>query len=110
MLDVAMAIDAESRKLTHQSRADGSFDADGNAVQGAQTSTPIVGAVLPIKGSELRDLPEGIRSEVKVALWTRAGVETNDQILDGLTTYRVLHVWDRSVEGGFTKAALGKIV
>ena len=110
MLDVSEAIDAEARQMTLQTRSHGAYNDRGNFVPGALTSAPFMGAIFPIGGRELNDMPEGIRVEASQMLWTRTAIVTDTQVLDGLTSYRVLHVWDRSFEGGFFKAALGKNV
>lgn len=109
MIDVALAIDGEAVEVIHRTRAEGSYDEGGRWVPGGLTDTPIMAAIQPATGRQVEDLPEGVRSEARSFLWTRAVVRDNDVIIDGTDSFRVLYVWNRQRDGGFTKAALGML-
>lgn len=105
MIDVAEAIDVLGRALTRTTTAAGAYGTDGKFTPGAQTVTAIRGVIQPIKGRELRDLPEGIRDEADFVVWTRAELATDDTLTFSAGGYRVLKVWPRP-DGGFTRAAV----
>ena len=104
---VALAIDGEAVAVTHRTRAPGTYDPGGRWVPGAVTDTTIQATIQPVSGRQVEDLPEGVRTEARSLLWTRTIVKDDDVIIDGTASYRVLYVWDRHRDGGFTKAALG---
>lgn len=108
MIDVAIAIDGEARNVSLITRAAGDYDADGNFDKGLATTTTIRAAIFPASGNQLRDMPEGIRTEAGWVAWSRSSIAVDDQIVNGSITYRVLFVWPRP-EGGFTRAALGRV-
>lgn len=105
MIDVAIAIDAESGPLVWGSKT-GAWNDAGEWVAGPATETNIRGWVQPAKGTHLLDLPEGLRAEARWLLWTRTAVQLDDVIKDGAFSYRVMFVWPRR-EGVFTRAAIG---
>lgn len=107
MIDVAAAIDAEARPLTLIQTPAGAYDDGGNWIEGEEQETPFMGAIFAVSSRDLRDMPEGIRTEAKRTLWTRQPVQNNDRIGLGETRYKVLMVHDRSFEGGFYKGVLG---
>ncbi|PHP66546.1 hypothetical protein CSC94_12720 [Zhengella mangrovi] len=112
MIDVAQAIDDESVTVTLKTKAAGSYDADGKWVAGADSDPlTIFAAVFPIgqNGKNLEDMPEGIRAEVDRMMWTRAAISVEDRVTFAGRTWRVMHVWDRSTEGGFYRGALGGV-
>ena len=108
MIDVAIAIDGEARDVSLIIRAAGAYDEDGNFDQGSATTTTIRAAIFPASGNQLRDMPEGIRTEAGWVAWSRTSMAVENRIVDGSITYRVLFVWPRP-EGGFTRAALGRV-
>lgn len=108
MIDVAIAIDGEARNVSRVSRASGSYNADGEFVDGAATTTSIRAAIFPASGNALKDMPEGIRTEAGWLAWSRSSLAVDDQIVDGGVTYRVMHAWPRP-EGGFYRVALGRL-
>jgi hypothetical protein len=105
---VSLAIDGEARNVTLMTKAEGSYNADGDFVPGTATSTTIRAAIFPATGNRLMDVPEGIRTEAGWLIWSRTAIKVNDEITSGAVTYRVLFAWDRSEEGGFHRAALGR--
>lgn len=108
MTDVALAIDGEARNVTLITRAAGAYNDDGEFVPGAATSATIRAAIFPATGNRLMDVPEGIRTEAGWLCWSRTAIKVNDEITDGAIVYRVLFDWNRSPEGGFYRAALGR--
>jgi hypothetical protein len=108
MTDVAIAIDGEARNVTLTTRASGTYNEDGDFIAGAAVSRTIRAAIFPASGNKLMDVPEGIRTEAGWLIWSREAIKVDDEITDGLVTYRVLFDWDRSPEGGFYRAALGR--
>lgn len=107
MNEVAIAIDAESITLVHYVRRDDFYDKQGNAVRGKNNPpSNIRGAIQPVYGRILQDLPEGVRSNANYVIWTRASVNEDDTILYNGQNYRVLHIWPRPIDG-FSKAVLG---
>lgn len=108
MIDVAIAIDAEAVSVTHTKHAAGAFNADGDFVAGAATTSTIKAAIFPISGNDLRDLEEGTRTEAEWTMWTRSAVAIDDQVAYAGVTYRVLKVRPRA-EGGFYRAILGRL-
>ena len=107
MIDVAIAIDGEARNVTLTTRAAGAYNDDGDFVQGAPTSATIRAAIFPASGNQLRDMPEGIRTEAGWVCWSRSALAVDDQIAADGITYRILYAWPRP-EGGFHRAALGR--
>ncbi len=108
MIDVAIAIDGEAVNVTLTTKGAGSYNDDGDFVPGAPTDTTIRAAIQPVKGNQLMDMPEGIRTEAGWMLWSRSALAVDDQITSGGIAYRVLFAWPR-MEGGFYRAALGRL-
>lgn len=108
MIDVAIAIDGEARTVSRVSRASGSYNADGEFVPGAATASTIRAAIFPASGNQLRDMPEGIRTEAGWVCWSRSTLAVDDQITAEGITYRILFAWPRP-EGGFYRVALGRV-
>lgn len=113
MIDVAVAIDAESVGATLYQAQPAAYDARGNAIKPAPVSSSIRIAIQPAGGRLLRDLPEGIREEVSAVGWSRTPVLDGNEILHvarGVSRrYRVVHLWDRPMDG-FNKFALKRII
>jgi hypothetical protein len=65
----------------------------------------MMAAIQPVSGRLLQDLPEGLRSEVSYAGWSRTMVAEGYEIIYGGSTYRVAHVWPRPMDG-FNKFVL----
>lgn len=108
MIDVAIAIDGEARSVSLTTRAVGSYNDDGDFVPGTATTTTIRAAIFPASGNQLKDMPEGIRTEAGWLCWSRSTIAVDDHIADGSIAYRVLFAWPRP-EGGFHRAALGRM-
>lgn len=108
MIDVSIAIDQESVTVVHKSRADGTYDAGGNAVPGASNpDVDIQAAIQPVSGKMLQDLPEGVRDQTKYVAWTRSTVDLGDTLVYIGQNYRVLHIWPRPIDE-FIKLAIGE--
>ena len=107
MIDVAIAIDGESVPMTRTRVAPGYYNNDGEYVPGGPVTDPIRAAIQPIKGNQLIDVPEGIRTEARWLCWGRASLVVDDVITHKGITYRVLFDWPRD-EGAFYRAALGR--
>ena len=111
MIDVAEAIDAESVAVLLKRRAAATFDQDGEAVPGAETTVGILAAVQPMSleryGGKLKDMPEGFRVEDLRMVWSRTEIRLDDAIVHKGKSYRVVLLWDRDDEGGFYRAAMG---
>ncbi|MCO6407360.1 hypothetical protein [Hoeflea alexandrii] len=109
MIDVAIAIDGEAVSVTRTRSASGSYDANGDWTAGASTSVGIMAVVQPVKGNQLMDMPEGIRTEAGWIVWSRSDMAVDDRITDDGKTYRVLFAWPRTRDGDFYRAALGLV-
>ncbi|TLX12145.1 hypothetical protein [Rhizobium sp. MHM7A] len=107
MIDVAIAIDGEAVNVSLTRLAAGSYNADGNWVPGAPTTSTIRAAIQPVRGNQLMDMPEGIRTEAGWMAWSRSEIIVDDEIASAGITYRVLFTWPR-MEGGFYRVALGR--
>lgn len=105
---VAIAIDwlAVSVSLTRESG--GVYDDNGKWTPNAATQTSIRAVIQPARGSELMDVPEGIRSEARWLLWSRSEIKVDDKITSRGVSYRVMHLWPRD-DGGFYRAAIGRV-
>ena len=107
MIDVAIAIDGESVSVSRTTRAAGAYTDTGDWVDGAATTKGIRATIQPVKGNQLMDMPEGIRTEAGWMCWSRSEIAVDDVITSKAITYRVLFVWPRD-EGVFYRAALGR--
>jgi hypothetical protein len=107
MIDVAIAIDGEAVLMTRTRVASGIYNDDGEYVPGGPVSEAIRAAIQPIKGNQLMDVPEGIRTEARWLCWSRSSLVVDDVITHKGITYRVLFDWPRD-EGAFYRAALGR--
>jgi hypothetical protein len=126
LTDAADAIDAFAIPVTRRRYEamgrDGLYDRDtGKWIDNVPwnpgpAETTIQAAVLAMKPSTLRDLPEGVRADAVATIWSRSNLRAaddstgtvGDEILWRGEWYRVTFLWPRP-EGGFTKAALGAI-
>ena len=107
MIDVAIAIDGEAVSVSRTRRAAGVYTDTGDWVDGTATSASIMAAIQPVKGNQLMDMPDGIRTEAGWMCWSRSEIAVDDVITSKAITYRVLFVWPRD-EGEFYRAALGR--
>lgn len=106
MIDVAIAIDGEAVSVSLKRKAAGTYNADGEFVPGAETTSTIRAAIQPASGRQLMDLPEGIREEARWLAWSRSEIRLDDEITHAGSRYRVMFVWPRA-EGAFWRAAMG---
>lgn len=107
MTPVAIAIDGEAVNVTRTRRAAGAYNADGDWIAGMSTSDTIRATIQPVRGHQLMDMPEGIRTEAGWIAWSRQAITVDDEIAHGGVNYRVLFTWPRA-EGAFYRAALGR--
>ena len=91
----------------------GTYGADGRWYPGLDTTKSINVVVQPAVGvgsrtmPHLSDLPEGIRHEMRLYVWTEERLQLNDVVEWQNEFYRVLYVWDREHDGGYTRAGMG---
>ena len=103
-----LGIDRRAWLVTRERVVAGGYNADGDYAPGATSSDEIRAVVQPISGNELKDMPEGIRTEARNVAWSRSEIKVDDEITDAGVTYRVLFVWPRDRDGEFYRAAMGK--
>lgn len=108
MIDVAIAIDGEAVNVTRTRMVGGVHNADGDWIAGTPATTTIRAAIQPVKGNQLLDMPEGIRTEAGWMCWSRSEILVDDTITAAGTSYRTVFTWPRA-EGGFYRAALGRL-
>jgi hypothetical protein len=114
MLNVGIAIEMLAVPVTLSRSATGSYNTDGAWVPGTATSKPIRAVVQPITGEaknsslglELKDAPEGVRTEARYVAWSRTEIQLDDIIAYKGGNHRVIFVWSRD-DGGFYRALLG---
>ncbi len=97
-----LAVSAVLKRVTDH----GTYDGNGNKTPGTELEKNIRMVIQPVSGFELKDLPEGIRSEAKNIAWSRENLINDDLLVVSSITYRVMYVWPRP-EGKFTRVALG---
>ncbi len=102
-------IDRRAWQVTRSRTSGGIYDGDGNYVPGAVFNSAIKAVVQPVKGAQLMDMPEGIRTEAGWIIWSRSDIALDDRIASKGINYRVLFVWDRDQDGEFSRAALGRL-
>jgi hypothetical protein len=108
--DVSISVVLEETTVVLRKDPGGYYEPGGRWVMGVVNDEPFRAAVQPTNSRSLQDLPEGTRDEARYMLWTahRALVLDDHIIYDG-DLFRVIHVWDRLRDGGYTKAALGQV-
>lgn len=108
MRQAANAIDRRAIPMTRTRQGADSYDTGGNLIPGANTTTAIKAVIQPVKGNQLMDMPEGVRTEAGWVVWSRWEIVLDDQITNKGVTYRTLFAWPRD-DGGYYRAALGKV-
>lgn len=112
---VTIGINLLAQPMTLERSTGGSYSAGGTWTGTWSAPESISGVIQPVSGRDLRDMPEGIRSEVSawlfVNLVTLGGIDitVNDRITADTVPYRVLHVDEWTRYGGFLQCVLGKI-
>ena len=102
------AIDRRAIGVSLTSRAPDAYDPNtGKLVPGAPSTITIRAVIQPATGNQLRDLPEGIRTEAQWLLWSRSAVALDNVVTHKGVEYRVMYLWPRD-EGAFYRAALGR--
>lgn len=109
MRQAGSGIDRRAWAVSRTTTVAGSYNADGDYVPGSSTTASIRAVVQPVKGNQLMDMPEGIRTEAGWICWSRSQIAVDDYIVNNGVTYRVLFVWPRDQDGEFYRAALGKV-
>lgn len=112
MIDVAIAIDVLAVSMIIERKVEGDYNERGDYVipepdPEAEPET-ISAAIQPVKGFELVDVPEGVRSEISNVIWSRSDISEDDVIKHQSISYRVLHKWPRPI-GNYTKVAVGMV-
>lgn len=108
--DVTGAIWPEAVAVILRRDPGGYYEAGGKWIKEDTTDETIQAAVQPTNAKALQDMPEGVRPLANYVIWAPDQVLMIDDVIvyDG-DPFRVVHVWDRRREGGFTRAALGQI-
>lgn len=103
------AILAEAVEIKVEQLGDkGFYDNKGNWIAGKSEPLTVKATVQPMSGSDLKDVPEGVRSEVNRCVWTTYSLQNDQTLVYKDETHRVLHIWERR-QDNFTKAAIGKV-
>jgi len=106
-----LAVDAMARPATRLRQIPGVY-VNGQWDDGATTSLAIRAVVQDPKEADIRQLPEGERTEAHATIWTRAELRTVDEtngteadrvITEAGDTYKITRVSERT-EAGFTRA------
>jgi hypothetical protein len=106
-----LAVDAMARPATLIRAAAGAY-VDGQWVASAPTASSIRAVIQAPSEADIRQLPEGERTEAFVTIWTRAALRTADEDAgtqaDQVTgeqgqTYKIIRIAERT-EAGFTRA------
>ncbi|MGN7829725.1 hypothetical protein ACTJJ8_23620 [Agrobacterium radiobacter] len=102
-------IDRRAWTVSRTRLAAGGYNDDGEWVDGVLTTSDIKAVVQPVKGAQLMDMPEGIRTEAGWIIWSRSDIAIDDMIADDGVNYRVIFLWPRNRDGEFYRAALGRL-
>jgi hypothetical protein len=114
LVDLGPYLADESVALKYTRSAVGSYDPlTGRWAPGTKTTSSFQGVIQPAVGvgsrtqPHLSDLPEGIRREMRHLVWTETRLDLDDIIEWAGRFYRVLFVWDREHDGGYTRVGIG---
>jgi hypothetical protein len=105
---VAIAIDRLAVSVSLSRESGGVYDDNGKWTPNPAIQTTILAVIQPASGSELMDVPEGIRSEARWLLWSRSEIKVDDKVTARGISYRAMYLWPRD-EGGFYRAAIGRV-
>ncbi|WP_019997257.1 phage head completion protein [Aureimonas ureilytica] len=106
MLDVSKVINSVTGGTVSLIRKNGAW-VRGKWVAGPEVKKTIIASVQPLKGSEVQNLPEGIRNEAQASIFTAERIAVNDEIEEGGQRYVVLSIDDWQRRGAYTKGILG---
>lgn len=111
LVDLGPYLADESVPISYTRREEGVYDAGGRWIAGAPVTTDTIAVVQPVVGiggkTHLQDLPEGIRHEIRLITWTEVRLRLEDIVHWQDNDYRVIWLWDREHDGGYTRAGLG---
>jgi hypothetical protein len=108
--DVSMAVVLEETDVILRRDPGGYYDPGGKWVMGVVNDESFRAAVQPTNSKALQDLPEGVRDEARYLLWAaHFALALDDNVIYDGDLFRVIHVWDRIRDGGYTKVALGQL-
>lgn len=108
--DITEAILPEATNVILRRDTGGYYEASGKWIKDPTADETIRAAVQPTNAKALQDLPEGVRPLARYLIWAAyQHLMIDDVIVYDGDPFRVVHVWDRRREGGFTRAALGQI-
>ena len=106
-----LAVDLAATPHTLRTYPPGSY-VEGEWIAGAPVETPIRAALQAPSANDLRDVPEGQRTEARVTIWSRSPLNSSDEddehgADEGIhargEAYRVVRVQQRT-EAGFYRA------
>ena len=110
MFDVTAALSLTQRTVQRVTPAAGAYDPlTGKWVEGAAQSTDFLATIQPTSGKQLKDLPEGVRSEALLTGWSVTDIQYDERILYNGTVYRVIHTRPWQFEGTYTQFTLGAL-
>ena len=114
MIDVSEAFDEFLETVILKRKTAGSYDGDGEWIEGTNTDTNIQGVVQSLSSDELQILPEGERTKETVKIHTKTQLFTADEDLktnaDDIgyqgKIWTVSNLFNRNTVGGYYKAIL----
>ena len=89
------------------------YGVDGRFVQGSAALTPIVASIQSPTPAQVMRMPEGLRTEDTVVVYTATPLLTGpkaDRIVYGGQTYEVRSIFDWAANGDYVEALCVKVV
>ena len=105
-LNVAFAIDLWQEDVVLKTRGPNTYNSTGDIAVSYLPDVTIKAMVVPATGKTLQEVPEGMRDEAQLVLWTRVDLTTDDEIEYLNDRYRLLTV-EKWTQGAYNKAILG---
>ena len=106
---IISAISRLGRQIAVERKTGGAYNADGDWVPSAVTTTFVQASLQPASSTLLANKPEGIQSETRKIVWTAEPLRENDVIVDGAHRYRILDIEDWQADGGYSVGYLGSL-
>lgn len=110
---VTIGIDMLSQPMVLERSTGGTYSSGGTWSGTWSAPENIAGVIEPVTGRDLKDMPEGIRSEAVALLFVKVsavnGIAVNDRVTADAVSYRVIHIDEWTRYGGFHECVLGKI-